>query len=110
MSEFTPDEIGIRLFLNSPGMLRVVRHYGERIKTRAEILSPVGKPWEPDEHSGRYRSSFNIDVHINGGATHDRAEAIVSNDSPEAVYVEYGHRGREPYHTLLRAATERWSS
>jgi hypothetical protein len=43
---------------------------------------------------------------VNGGATSDRVEAVVYNDAPEAVQVEYGHRGAEPYHTLLRAAAE----
>jgi hypothetical protein len=93
-------------FLNSVGMLGVVKHYGDKIKDRAEALAPVGSPWEPDEHAGRYKASFSVEVHTLGGATHDRAEAIVSNDSPEAVYVEFGERGGEPYHTLLRAAME----
>jgi hypothetical protein len=87
-------------------MQLVVKHYGDKIKNRAEVLAPVGSPAEPDEHAGRYKASFSVEVHTRGGATHDRAEAIVKNDSPEAVYVEFGDRGREPYHTLLRAAVE----
>jgi hypothetical protein len=103
---YDPDHYGMWHFLNSYGMQRVVRHYADKIKDRAEEIAPVGSPWEPDEHSGRYKASFSVEVHTLGGATNDRAEAIVKNDAPEAIHVEYGHRGREPYHTLLRAAME----
>jgi hypothetical protein len=103
---YNPDHYGMWHFLNSYGMQRVVRHYADKIKDRAEEIAPVGSPWEPDEHTGRYKTSFSVEVHTLGGATNDRAEATVRNDSPEAIYVEYGHRGREPYHTLLRAAME----
>jgi hypothetical protein len=96
----------MRRLLNSEGMQRVVKHYADKIKDRAEVIAPVGSPAEPDEHVGRYKRSFSVEVHTHGGATRDRAEAIVSNDSPEAVYVEFGDRGSEPYHTLLRAAIE----
>jgi hypothetical protein len=91
--------------LNSEMMLRVVTYYGEKIKDRAEVTAPVGDP-RNDEHAGRYKASFHVRAHYHGGATGDRAEAIVYNDSPEAVEVEFGHRGREPYHTLLHAAHE----
>ena len=103
---YNPNHEGIRRFLNSEGMQRVVKHYADKIKDRAEEIAPVGSPWEPDEHAGRYKASFSVEVHTLGGATNDRAEAIVRNDAPEAIHVEYGHRGREPYHTLLRAAME----
>jgi hypothetical protein len=103
---YNPDHEGIRRFLNSEGMKLVVKHYADRIKDRAEMIAPVGTPWEPDEHVGRYKASFSVEVHTHGGIHHDRAEAIVKNDAPEAVYVEYGEHGREPYHTLLRATLE----
>jgi hypothetical protein len=103
---YNPDHEGIRRFLNSEDMKLVVKHYADKIKDRAEAIAPVGTPWEPDEHVGRYKRNFSVDVHTHGGATRDRAEAFVRNDSPEAIYVEYGHFGREPYHTLLRAAIE----
>jgi hypothetical protein len=103
---YNPDHEGMRRFLNSEGMQRVVEHYANKIKDRAEVLAPIGSPAEPDEHAGRYKASFSVEVHTHGGATRDRAEAIVKNDAPEAVYVEFGDRGNEPYHTLLRAAVE----
>jgi len=103
---YNPDHEGMRRLLNSEMMKRVVKDRAERIKERAELIAPIGAPWEPDEHAGRYKGSFSVEVHTHGGATRDRAEAIVTNDAPEAQYVEYGHRGREPYHVLLRAAME----
>ena len=105
MSDYTPSEVGMREFLNSEMLMRVVERTGEQIMVRAIAAAPVGDPSE-DEHPGRYKASFHLHSHRYGGATGDRVEAIVYNDSPEAVQVEYGHRGREPYHTLLRAASE----
>lgn len=105
MSDYNPDHAGIAEFLRSEGMQRMVASVADRIKDRAEATAPVGEPFE-DKHPGRYKASFHVRVHAHGGATGDRAEAIVYNDSPDAVWVEYGHRGREPYHTLLRAAME----
>lgn len=105
MSDYKPDEAGMRMFLNSPGMLHLVENVAERIRDRAMATAPIGDP-RLDEHPGRYAASFRVSSHRFGGATHDRAEAIVTNDSPEAQYVEFGHRGKEPYHTLLRAAVE----
>jgi len=102
---YDPDHEGMRRFLNSMGMVNLVEHVAEQIMYRAIAYSPVGDPIM-DEHPGRYIASFHVESHRFGGATNDRAEAIVYNDSPEAVYVEYGHRGREPYHVLLRAATD----
>ena len=105
-AKYKPDEEGMRRFLNSENMKLLVRHYADNIKERAEEIAPVGSPWEPDEHAGRYKASFVTEVHTHGGVNRDRAEATVKNDSPEAVYVEYGDHGREPYHTLLRATME----
>jgi hypothetical protein len=105
VSDYTPNEPGMREFLNSSGMLRVVEYTAQRIVDRAIEIAPVGSPLG-DEHAGRYKESFHVRSHRFGGATNDRAEAIAYNDSPEAKYVEYGHRGREPYHTMLRAASE----
>jgi hypothetical protein len=93
------------LFLNSQGMLNLVENVAERIMHRAMATAPIGDPIV-DEHPGRYAASFHMESHRFGGATRDRAEATVTNSSPEAWYVEYGHRGKEPYHTLLRAAVE----
>ena len=105
MSDYTPNHAGMLVLLNSDMLMDVVEHTARQIMGRAIAMAPVGDPIE-DEHVGRYKASFHMTSHIFGGATGDRAEAIVYNDSPEAVQVEYGHRGSEPYHTLLRAAGE----
>jgi hypothetical protein len=102
---YNPDHEGMRQFLNSDMMLLLVTSVADQIRARAMASAPVGDPRE-DEHPGRYAASFHVSSHIHGGATGDRAEAIVSNTAPEAVWVEFGHRGREPYHTLKRAAME----
>ena len=105
MSEYNPDHLGMGLLLESEILMRVVERVAQDIMGRAIAMAPVGDPSE-DEHPGRYKASFHIRTHVNGGATSDRVEAVVYNDAPEAVQVEYGHRGAEPYHTLLRAAAE----
>ena len=108
MSEYNPDHLGMGLLLESHMLMRVVERVAEQIKDQAIAMAPVGSPFG-DEHAGRYKASFHIRTHVNGGATGDRVEAVVYNDAPEAKFVEFGHRGAEPYHTLLRAAIEaRW--
>jgi hypothetical protein len=103
-SKYTVDHAGVEKMLNSDFLLRHLEHVGRAIQTYAEAIAPVGPATDP--HRGRYKASFHMRSHTHGGATNDRAEVIVSNDSPEAFYVEWGHAGREPYHTLLRAAVE----
>lgn len=103
---FNPDHPGVGQMLRADFMERAMVAVAERIKAAAEVTAPVS---EHDAHPGRYKASFHVKSHARGGATHDRAEAIVSNDAPEAIFVEYGHHGREPYHTLANAAFRRQS-
>lgn len=105
MSDFKPDHAGVGRMLRSDFMERAMRVKAEGIMARAVALAPVGRG--RDKHPGRYKASFHIRSHSRGGATRDRAEAIVYNDAPEALYVEYGHRGAEPYRVLARAAFQR---
>jgi hypothetical protein len=100
---FTPDYRGIGEMLNSEFMRRGMEIFAEEIKIRAEVIAPVYEG-RHDPHRGRYKASFHTRSHLNGGIKNDRAEAIVYNDAPEAVFVEFGHRGREPWHVLARAA------
>lgn len=103
MADFNPDHQGVGRMLRSPMIRAVVTKHAIEIMTMAQAIAPVGGPRDP--HRGRYKASFGIRVRGRGGATHDRAEAIVYNDSPEALFVEWGNAGNEPYHTLLIAAT-----
>lgn len=108
MSDYNPDHAGMAAFLESEMLMRVVERVAEQIRDRAVVSAPIGSPLG-DDHAGRYKASFHIRTHRHGGATGDRVEAIVYNNAPEAKYVEYGHRGAEPYYTLRRAALEaRW--
>jgi hypothetical protein len=102
---YTPDHAGMREFLNSDMLGDMVNRVAEIIRDRAMMMAPIGDPRE-DTHPGRYMASFHVRVDRFSGATGDRVQATVYNDAPEAFWVEYGHRGREPYYTLRRAATE----
>jgi hypothetical protein len=104
MSDYTPDHAGIDVFLNSEMLRGVVERVAERIRDRAVVLSPIGTVAEGDDHPGLYISSWKIRSEFFSGATHDRVEAIVYNDATDALWVEFGHYGREPYHVLLRSA------
>jgi hypothetical protein len=98
---FTPDYRGIGDMLNSEMMKRGMEVVAGEIMLRAMVIAPVS---HTDDHRGRYLASFHVKSQLDGGAKHDRAEAIVYNDSPEAIYVEFGHHGQEPYHVLASAA------
>ena len=98
---FNPDHRGVERMLNATFMREAMLRIAEEIKFRAIAIAPVDVR---DKHPGRYKASFHTRVHSHGGARHDRAEAIVWNDSPEALYVEWGHHGREPYHFLAIAS------
>ena len=98
------DHRGMGEMLRAPFMQEAMRVRAEEIKLRAEVIAPVGDATKGDKHPGRYKASFHVRVHDRGGATKDRAEAVVYNDSPEALYVEYAHYGEEPYRVLARAA------
>lgn len=103
-AEFRPDHRGVGRMLRADFMERAMRDRAEIIKGRAEATAPVGRA---GPHQGRYKASFHVRSHARGGATRDRAEAVVYNDAPEALYVEFAHWGEEPYHTLANAAFQR---
>jgi hypothetical protein len=106
MTEYNPNHKGMAEFLNSNMLLDLTRRVGDVIMGKAIALAPVGTIAEGDEHPGMYISSFKIRTHRFGGIHRDRAETIVYNDAPDALWVEYGHYGREPYHVMARAARE----
>lgn len=90
--------------LRAPFMEEAMRRRAELIRIRATAIAPVGSRSDGDRTPGSYKASFHIRSHSHGGATKDRAEAILYNNDPAAVWVEFGHRGREPYGVLKRAA------
>jgi hypothetical protein len=108
--KYNPDHLGMQKMLNADFMEDAMRIVAEGIKGRAEALAPVGAVRRGDVHPGRYKASFHIRTHKYAGAPGRRgavrAEAVVYNDSPEALYVEYAHFGVEPYRVLSRAAFE----
>lgn len=104
MSDFRPDHEGVGRMLRSGFIEGTLVVFAEGIRAIAEATSPVD---ETGPHPGRYKASFHVKSHSRGGATNDRAEAIVYNDAPEAISVEFGKYGDEPYHTLARAAFQR---
>jgi hypothetical protein len=94
---------GIGELLRSPGMEKEMARRAGKIKDRAEVSAPVGDP-RTDPHPGRYRDSFRVTSGRGGGFRKDRAYGRVTNDSPEAFYVEYGTSKVDAHHTLLNAA------
>lgn len=96
---------GLGLMLNAPFMVAEMERRMENAKALAESIAPVGDP-ATDKHSGRYLASFHVESGDYGGVHDDRAWAELVNDAPEALYVEYGHAGREPYNTMLKALVE----
>jgi hypothetical protein len=105
---FKPDHIGVGRMLRAPFMQAAMVSRAEIIKARAIAIAPVSDdPNDPTR--GSYKASFHIRSHSHGGATKDRAEAIVYNDDPAAIYVEFGRRHRNPHHTLANAAFQRMS-
>jgi hypothetical protein len=81
---------GIGALLRSAGMETEMIRRATRVKELAESRAPVYSGTGHDPHRGRYKDSFRIDSTLRGGYRNDRAEASVINDSPEAVFVEYG--------------------
>ena len=103
---YNPDHRGIGEMLNSDFMEAAMVSRAEIIKGRAITIAPVSD--DPNDLTrGSYKASFHIRSHRHGGATKDRAEAIVYNDDPAAIYVEFGRRHRNPHHTLANAAFQR---
>lgn len=103
-ASFNADYGGIGQMLTSPEMQANMLRRGENIAKRAADTAPVGDPAK-DAHPGRYRDSFHVSSGIQHGQT-SRAYGEVSNDSPEAFYVEYGTSKQDAHHTLLDAAVQ----
>ena len=89
--------------LNAPFMVEEMRKRAERGKELAEAIAPVGPPPPRDTHAGRYKESFSVEAGEHGGVHNDRAYAVLRNDSPESVIVEFGTENQDGRHVLGRA-------
>src|ERR1700748_3876272 len=93
----------VRQLMQSPEMEAEMVRRGEKVMELGIARAPVAKE---GPHQGRYKESFHLESGTEGmpGAIKldDRAWCEVSNDAPEALYVEYGDKGAEPYHVLLK--------
>ena len=96
---------GLGAMINAPFMVAEMERRMSNAKDFAEAIAPVGDP-ATDSHSGRYLASFHVEAGDHGGVHDDRAWAELVNDAPEALFVEYGNRGPQPQHVMLRALVE----
>jgi hypothetical protein len=88
---FSYDAIGSEI-LRADFMVAHMKDRAERMLTAAWDRAPVYAGDDKDEHRGRYRASLRVETTSHGGAKGNRASASVVADSPEAVFVEFGHR------------------
>jgi hypothetical protein len=94
---FSYDAIGSEI-LRADFMVEHMRSRAQQMLTAAWDRAPVYTGEDRDEHRGRYRASLRLESTDHGGVKGDRAAGVVTADSPEAVFVEFGHRahGRIP--------------
>ena len=94
-ARFRANYKGIGQILVSPQMQREMKARAEKVKARAEALSP--------EDTSQYVRSFKVEPFIRKGKT-SRAVAKVINDSPHAAYVEWGTSRTPRFRVMGRAA------
>jgi hypothetical protein len=99
-SQFQADYQGIGEMLCSEEMQAEMHRRAAKIAVAAEADAPIGPASDP--HAGRYKAAFKVESGVREGKTR-RAYGQVTNDSPEAVYVEYGNKNIHAHHTLGRA-------
>lgn len=97
-SKFNASFTGIGDLLKSDIIRDAMKDRADAVRAEAEAIAPVS---ERDKHPGRYKRSFGTRVGLN--ARRSRVEAVVYNDSPEALHVEKGTRNNDAYHVLTRA-------
>jgi hypothetical protein len=101
---------GIGQMLRADFMVEEMGRRAQAVMDQAVATAPVYEGREGDSHRGRYKASFDMHTTDHGGWKGDRAAGIVTNSSPESLYVEYGVRagryhpeGQPGRHTLLNA-------
>ena len=88
---FSYDAIGSEI-LRADWMVEHMRARAQLMLTAAWDRAPVYTGEDRDDHRGRYRASLRVETTDHGGYKHNRASASVIAESPEAVFVEFGHR------------------
>lgn len=102
-STYTGSYEGIGQMLRSDFLKAEMARRGANVLARCIATAPVYHgDWE-DPHRGRYKESFSMTATSAGGWKGDRAAAIISNDAPEARWVEYGTKRQRAHHTMLNA-------
>jgi hypothetical protein len=100
MSTFKPDYAGLSELLNSDAMVAAMVEEAAKVMSAAESTAPVATQ---GDHPGRYKASFSLSGGKHGGIHSDRAFGRVTNDAPEAVFVEFGSKNNPKYRTLGHA-------
>lgn len=87
--------------LRSDFMREAMEGYAEKAKAAAE----ADAPFDADSRDGtHYKDSFRVESRNVGGVHKNRAEALLINDDPAAVFVEFGNgKTNAAHHTLTRA-------
>jgi hypothetical protein len=102
MGRFSADYHGIGELLNSAEVEAEMVRRAELLMAAAVASAPFDAK---DRDLAHYKDSFHLEHGKHRGVHHDRAEAAVVNDSPHAVYVEYG-TGDTPKHRTLGHAID----
>jgi Bacteriophage HK97-gp10, putative tail-component len=84
--------------LRTPEMQAEMRRRAEKVAAAAEAAAPV----YPGPRGGQYKKSFSVSSGVRERGSR-RAFGRVTNDAPEAFYVEYGNRNTPRHRTLGRA-------
>lgn len=96
---FQLDYAGLGEYLRSAEMQAAMHARAEKVAAVAEASAPV----DPTSgHPGRYKASFHVSSGVQVHKT-GRAYGEVSNDAPEAFFVEFGTRNNPRHRTLGKA-------
>ena len=93
---------GIGEMLRSDFMVEHMLKRANQMKDYAEAIAPVSTS-RRNPHRGRYKASFSVTSTTHGGFKNNRAQATLTNDSPEAVFVEFGTSNNQGRHVLMEA-------
>lgn len=97
---FNTNYRGVGDMLRSDFMVAEMRKRAEKVRAQAEATAPVdtGGP-----HPGRYKGSFAVESGIRSQDGDRRAYGRVTNDAPEAFFVEFGTKNNPRHRTLGKA-------